>query len=192
MQVAETLKIFFYLFLIFIGLCAIKLLSDFEFALRDKTITYQEEWSVDFSKSLDRDIWDSDVKGHKKDGKKLLMFLPKNKDTNTLVFSKPIEADSGYFEIKLKTPLSKSSKTKVILAMRDESHLLIPVKDTTGYQRIKTPVISAADMEALEFSLTRTSSQTERSVNWTKEDETQYLKISELRFIAQHIPKKTI
>jgi len=191
-QVAETLKIFFYLFLIFLGLCAIKLLSDFEFALRDKTITYQEEWSVDFSKRLDRDIWESDLKGHKKDGKKLLMYLPKNKDSNTLLFYKAMEADSGYFEIKLKTPLSTSSQAKVILAMRDESHLRIPVKDTTGYQRIKTPIISAADIEALEFSLTRTASDTERSVTWTKEDDTQYLKISELRFIAQHIPKKTI
>lgn len=189
MKIVESLKILFYFLLLVAGLFVVKLLSDFEFSLRDKTITYEEAWSVDFSRKLKKDHWESETTAYEKDRKKLVMFLPDELDENKLVFSREIRADSGYFEIKLKCPARKDLKAGIRLTKRDGSDaLILPLENTSGSQRIKSPMIGVKNLEALEFSLTRNEESEaldEEKQKWANDEDADKLKVSELKFIKQ-------
>jgi len=147
MKPVEILKIFGYIFLLMFLLLLLKGLSTFEFAIRDKTVQYEEVFTEEFlpQKGI-RDL----LRGGKKvpDEYTLELGLFQNlKATSVLPKLTYDSTDTVYMELRVRTNLHPDYSG--VLALEAKEGELINIKTLTGqhaYQILKTPEFAFNDL----------------------------------------------
>ena len=184
----EIVKIFGYIFVLLICYILLKGLSSFEFALRDQTVTYEKIWNADFSGPLDTLVWTTSEGGYRVEDEKLILSLSDSLAVARVRSYKKFDADTGYFQLKLKLPESELLKSRLKIIFEDRLDEIIPLDKLGEYQTLRSSLLGTNSLESLELSLSRVSGAIRDSS--FHEMNSQGLIISNLSFYRQNRPQK--